>query len=642
VSASTEAAQRIRAGVRFSRHEAVIEAAENGTVILTGSPAEADRVAELLAGQNGVGVGSPEGAWSPALAGWLTGAKVVVLRFGNGGLTQAVADAIFEAGATRTRFVPCGRLADYDSRGLATAISNAPTREREPESARVTNLDEHRKHEPAEGTADWDELIPLGGTGRVGEFPVDSLPEVVRRMVEAAARSTAAPEAFAACVALGCLATLTARAVSVRAPGGWVAPANAYLACILPVGQGKSPTLRVFSRVLEEIEDQWKTAAWPAISEAQTRKDVADEVATKAKRDAAAGNGKATTEEAIHLAEEARSIVVPPEPRLVTKDSTPEGLIRVCSSNGGTLGIISDEGAEVFGAMSRYSGNGSANFGPYLAGHDGDRFVSDRVSRDSVHIPRLVLTLTLTIQPSVLEDLAKDKDNRERGFLARFLLCQPPSLVGYRSTDDPEIPSHVSAAWDGLLNRIAAQVHGREEPVVLTLTAEAEGAYKAWRTATEPRLRPYIGDLRGCVDWASKMQSHVVRLAAVLHCAGTGRIDGEIDLGTMADAIACVEFFASSARSIFASMSAPADAKLAVRLLAWIRRHERQSFKASEAWQALKGNAVQTMADIEGALAVLAEHRYVRLAPKPDQRGRGTAPSPAYLVNPAAHEEEGA
>lgn len=636
----TTAKERVLATIELAHQAAVDTAiAANMPIVLVADDYQARRFAGQANGR--VTITHPvSGTWTPSLASCLAGANVVIAAVGvRPALGEELAAEVFAAGARKVRFV---RLGDFSFDGLVQAANAVPALIRdEPSDGEVVPLAEHRAvtiprsvESPDAIPCDWPEIIPLESENEVDDFPIDSLPPVVREMVEAVARSTASPVEFCGTVALGAIAALTARAVTIEAPGAWSAPANLYVTTVLPVGQGKTPVFRRFTAVLDEIEAEWMARAWPAINDARTRQKVAKEQAAKAEKDAAAG--KASTSDAVRLAEEAQEIVVPPEPRVLTKDATPEALIRVCSANGGTLAVLSDEGAEVFQSMSRYSGNGSANFGPFLAGHDGDRYVSDRVSRETVQIRRLVLTLVLTVQPSVLEDLSRDRDNRERGFLARFLLCQPPSAIGYRSTDDEPIPEAVTAGWETMMRRLADEVWTRRDaPTTLTLTPEAESAYRAWRAATEPRLRPFVGDLRDCTDWAAKMQSHVIRLAAILHCAKAATIKGPVDLGTMADAIALVEFFATHVRRAFASMSSTSETRIAERVLAWLRRHERDSFTARDAWQALKGGPVKVMADLEPAIALLAVHGYVRQAPTPERRGPGRPQSPTYFVNPA-------
>lgn len=621
----------IRAMAGLHRQRDVEEAVEAGRVIvLFGTSHDADRFQAVVMPPDKVMATAPPARWDSSLAPLLAGAAVIVVGLGmRPVLGPEVATAVLAAGAVKAKYV---HLGDIDFAKFADAANATEWVRAEAEGAPVVPFEKRQEQRTAVARVDWPEVIPLEGDMEIDEFPVDSLPETARTMVEAVAASTAAPVGFAGCVALGTLAALTARGVVVEAPGEWAAPLNAYVVTVLPVGEGKSPVFRAFTKVLAEIEDRWMAEAASDIADARTRKDIAEGVAAQAKRDAAAG--KVSKEHAIRLAQEAREIEIPPEPRIHSRDVTPEGIVRVCASNGGTLALLSDEGAELFQLMSRYSANGGANYGVYFAGHDGQRYTRDRAGGETIIIPRLTLSVCCTIQPSVLGELARDRDNRERGLLARFLLAQPPSSVGYRSTDDVPIAPDAVAQWEDLLWRLAGQVWARNEPAVLRLSREATGVWRRWRAETEPRLRPDVGDLHAVVDWANKARSHLIRLAGLLHVAKTGRIEGEIDLGVMADAIGLFEYFGSHTRKAFAEMSASADAHIARRLLAWLRRKRLATFTTREAFQQLKNSAVQQVSDVQAAITVLEECGYVQAEARPQERGRGQAPSPRYLVNP--------
>lgn len=489
----------------------------------------------------------------------------------------------------------------------------------------------------AAGVADtpWPEIVDLVGPGPE-VFPVEVLPPRMRAMVEAVAASSATPIDFPAGVALGVVASLAARAVSIRPTGGrWTPPANLYFCAALASGEGKSQVHRELLGPLHEIESAWQEELRDEITAAKTRKTIADQLADKAAHEA--GQGKKSVAEAVALAQEAAAMVVPPTPRLLTMEPTPEAVARICGLNGGTIAVVSDEGAEVFQLMSRYSAGGSANLGIYLSGFEGDPWVSDRASRESPKIDRLVLSLVLAIQPGVLDDLGREKANRDRGLLARFLLCIPTSRVGSRPTRRPEVPSGVRADWSALLQGLARQVHGRRDPVILELDEEAQQAWWSWCDSVEPRLDPDTGDLRHCVDWGSKAQAHVARLSALLHLAAGQPLESYVSARTMSSAIACWEYFATHARRAFVVMHEPVEIRLARKILRWIERSRVEQFTQREAWKGVEGGIASSTEDVITGLTVLVDRGYVRpctsAANNAKRPGRPT--SQTYLVNPA-------
>jgi hypothetical protein len=83
----------------------------------------------------------------------------------------------------------------------------------------------------------------------------------------------------------------------------------------------------------------------------------------------------------------------------------------------------------------------------FLKGHAGDRLRVDRRTRQEF-IKAPALTMGLAVQPSVLEDIGKNRGFDGRGLLARFLYCLPEFLVGYRKIDSDPVPPAVGATYE--------------------------------------------------------------------------------------------------------------------------------------------------------------------------------------------------
>src|SRR5207253_2347450 len=103
----------------------------------------------------------------------------------------------------------------------------------------------------------------------------------------------------------------------------------------------------------------------------------------------------------------------------------------------------------------------------------------DRISRRSEYIQRPALTLGVTVQPSVLESLAKKPELRGRGLLSRFLYALPVSLVGQHQADPPALPSEARDLYRAniraLLELPSAVGAGLgHQPHLLTLTPDAQ------------------------------------------------------------------------------------------------------------------------------------------------------------------------
>jgi hypothetical protein len=491
----------------------------------------------------------------------------------------------------------------------------------------------------------WPDVAPLGEDWTPPRFPIWVLPSRMREMVLALAKAHAVPVDLPAMVALGAVATLTARGVSVQPKPDWIAPANLYVAVVAGVGEAKTPVFNALMSPLYALEADYRERQAHDLNVAKATKAAADKAVQRAQDRLAKGQGTIADLASAVLAADA--VKVPNELRLVTNEPTPEALIQLCDRTGGTVAVVSDEGGEIFQLMSRYVMGNKSNLGVYLKGYDAQAYRSDRVGRDETIIDRLTLTVALTLQPSVLIEIADDRANRDRGLVGRFLIVQPESHVGYRPSYRPSVPDAVSTNWESLLRDIAGRVLDRSEPVVLSLSPEAERFFNNWFSFIETRLRPDTGDLRYCVDWANKAQGHVLRLAAVLHVAQgmpdvrlparvqvSGLPDTTISFNTMYAACTLWEYCAEHAIHLFDEMGARPETQVAKKVLGWLERNAVKDFSQRDVFQAVKGGIVVSVDDLAAGLRVLEQHGCIRPEPALAHSGPGKPPGPRFAVHP--------
>ena len=123
---------------------------------------------------------------------------------------------------------------------------------------------------------------------------------------------------------------------------------------------------------------------------------------------------------------------MPAKPRLLADDATPEIIASLLAEQGGRLSVMSAEGGIFDIIAGRYSG--TPNMEVFLKGHAGDRLRVNRQGREE-YIESPALTMGLTVQPVVLEDIGRIKGAGGRGLLARFLYSLPE--LPRRAPQDP-------------------------------------------------------------------------------------------------------------------------------------------------------------------------------------------------------------
>jgi replicative DNA helicase len=493
------------------------------------------------------------------------------------------------------------------------------------------------------GERGWEPPIPFGMAGEAPPFPVEVLPGWLGDYVAAVATATQTPPDLAGMLALAVLATVAAGAVEVEPRPGWQEPLCVFIAVGMDAGSRKSSVFTALTRPVAEFERQQATAALPGITETATLRRIADQAAAHA--EAAAGKAPASQQEearaeAIARTAEATNLVVPPLPRWLVDDATPEALAGLLATYG-RIALLSPEG-DVFDQMAgRYNQQVGPNLGVYLKGHAGDLLKVDRRGRPPEYVERPCLTIGLAVQPEVLRGLASRPGFRGRGLLARFLYSLPESLVGRRQAGAPPVPPAVANRYTLELQALAASLAvpaGDDGPALLALDQAAAELLLEFERDLEPRLAADSGDLAHLAGWAAKLAGATCRLAGLLHLASHLR-DGwarPIDGDTFAGAAQLADYLVDHARAAFDLMGADPRVDDARWLLEWISRTGQVQFSRRDAHQAARGR-FRKATDLEPALTLLEEHGWLRrVDPEPsrDPHGRGRPASPRFLVNP--------
>jgi hypothetical protein len=442
-------------------------------------------------------------------------------------------------------------------------------------------------------------------------------------------------------LALAVLATVAAGAVEVQPRPGWQEPLCLFIAVGMDAGARKSSVFTALTRPVADFERDQAAAALPGITETAVLRRIADQAAAQA--EIAAGKAPASQQEearaeAIARAAEAANLMVPPLPRWLVDDATPEALAGLLAVYG-RIALLSPEG-DVFDQMAgRYNQSAGPNLGVYLKGHAGDLLKIDRRGRPPEYVERPCLTIGLAVQPEILRGLASRPGFGGRGLLARFLYSLPESLVGHRQVGPPPVPAAVADRYTRELQALAARLTAPasdDGPAVLALGHEAAELLLGFERDLEPRLAAGSGDLVHLAGWAAKLAGATCRLAGLLHLARHLR-DGwarPIGADSFAGAARLAGYLVEHARAVFDLMGADPRVDDARWLLDWISRTNQAQFSRRDAHQAARGR-FRKATDLEPALALLAEHGWLRrVDADPAGRKGGRPPSPRFIVNP--------
>lgn len=471
-------------------------------------------------------------------------------------------------------------------------------------------------------------------------FPVEALPPWIARQVLAVADSFQVPVDLPAMFALGVLSTVVMGHVKVRVTGtDWTEHANLYLTAALPPGAGKTPAFKAMARCVTDLEVELISDAQQTIREATIRRAVLEKQAKTAFDAAAMKSG--SMDQAISAQADFEALEIPCPPRLLADDATPESLAVVMAEHGGRMALLSDEG-DIFDIMAgQYSGAGkSTNLSPYLKGHSAGSIKQDRIGRARVSIPEALLTVCVATQPRVLAKLGENPELAGRGLSSRFMYCVPASNVGFRDRYAVlnERDADAQLTYDDAIKDLGRNSRRYTFPVTLNLSIEARDLFLEWDQELEGELRAGAS-LSSVAEWAMKLRSSVLRLAALLHTADGAK--GDINVSTMRRSLAIASYWTDHALRVHATWGAEADSVMrrARQIIEWATKagDEREAFTVREAYIECRNrdNTVKVDAAVE-SIERLIDLGWVR-AEGDLTTGRGRK-SPTVTLHPQAAE----
>lgn len=470
----------------------------------------------------------------------------------------------------------------------------------------------------------WDTPIPFDEYD-LPAFPMDALPEVIRRYVLAVAESTQTPVDMAAVEALGIVSLCCQGKYFIRGNADWAEPLNTYMVVIMEPAERKSSVLSMMIRPVEECEKEENSRRNAEIVESRMIQDKLE----KEKRSLVerASKGKATEEEVRAKAAELAKFEPVKPLRLFVDDVTSEKLTSVLAENKGRAAVVSAEGG-IFSIMNGLY-NRNVNIDVFLKGHSGDTIRVDRVGRASESIIHPALTMVLAVQPEVLNGLMSNNTFRGRGLTARFLYSMPKSTVGRRSFSAEPIPEGVKSRYRDLVETILS---GNNEQEPISLDDGAAEVLESLFNEVEGRLK---GDLAEIPDWAGKFVGAVLRIGAILHVMKYPKdsMFAPVDRETMENAVSIGRYFLEHAKAAYSLMGADTVNKGAQHLLSFIKRERLAEFSRRDAMRLCR--SFKTADSLQPVLNRLCEYGYIAVKPQEPVSGIDRRPSEVYVTNPA-------
>jgi putative DNA primase/helicase len=477
----------------------------------------------------------------------------------------------------------------------------------------------------------WPELIPFDELPP--DLPAGLLPGILGEFTEGIAEAVQAPRELAALNALGVTALCVQNKVQVRVKPDYKETLNIFACGGSEAGERKSGLMSAAKAPVLEWEREQEEKIMPDILAALSTRKTLEKVIEKARAKAASAKTPAEAKEAARaIFEMERELPeVPPRPRLLVDDITPEALAAVMATSGESIGMLEPEGGALDTFAGRYS-NSVPNIDLLLKSFCGEGAIVDRKGKEPLRLRQPRLTMILTPQPTVLKAAGANKAFMERGLIARCILILPRPRVGYRDNSKTVDPA-LTEQWKRFVRYLLDAIpQGQSE---ISLSPAAYGKWVEFSEEVEIKQRPG-GEFEHIKSWASKLTGLVARIAGLFHLAEGYSEGGEISGPTMDRACRFAWWAAEHAKHVYSSFGVDEGQDGAKRIFDWIRKDRRESVTAREIYKALRGR-YQKMEQLRPGLDMLVERGAIVPGCKSPASPRGGRPTESYLVNPAIY-----
>jgi hypothetical protein len=219
----------------------------------------------------------------------------------------------------------------------------------------------------------------------------------------------------------------------------------------------------------------------------------------------AAEKAKEINMEALSKAQEAVDVFKEITPiTLIADDTTNEALISLMAQNNERMLIASDEGGIFKNIKGRYKQNGD-DVELYLKAHSGGRISVHRKSREPETLQNPALSLSISVQPYIIENVVLDDENTGRGLTARLLFAYCDEKAGTRGAISQPLNPETVRRYNDAIQKCLSKTIGDDILVksdysttqIIRLSDEARKIAVAYFDTCEKRILDGLENAKG-------------------------------------------------------------------------------------------------------------------------------------------------
>lgn len=446
------------------------------------------------------------------------------------------------------------------------------------------------------------------------EFPIDSLPPILKDAVLALHDKIQAPIALCAQSVLAVVNLAVQGHADIMLHIGQSRPISCFFLTIAESGERKSSCDNEALLAIKAYEKKLNIQYSIDIEQWQNDND-----AYEAQKQPIFKKLKSNfTDRKAALDSLGQKPIKPLIPLLTCPEPTFEGLCKLMRDGYPSLGIFSSEGGQFIAGHGMKAENKIRTAASICSVWDGEPIKRIRAGEETSILNGRRLSMHLMVQPDIATSFLSDQVLRDQGMLSRILAVAPVSRIGMRM--QREVNPQSSKALEQFNKKISAILDlklplapnciNKLEPRLIKLTKEATDLYKVYADHIEGKMCNN-GELESIKGFANKLPEHALRIGATIALFDENNTV-VLDVEHLRKAIEITDFYASELSRLRDEGMVDPKTILAEKLLTWIHDHwQEENISLPDIYQ---GGiyAIRTKGTAMEIVKLLENHGYLR------------------------------
>lgn len=484
--------------------------------------------------------------------------------------------------------------------------------------------------------AAWEKIVDFDEYD-LPKFNLEVFPKPLKDFIVSVSNFTQTPTDLAAICLIGMLSISLQNKFKVEPVQGWSESLNTYSTVLLGPSNRKSAVFNLLMEPALKYQQELEMQYNKQMKENELQISILEKQIEKLKTEYVKTKKEEFLNEAKELNNKKIELSSITKKTFILDNVTEEKLISTLFENDEKVGIFSSEG-DLFERFKSSVRMDSHKTDVYLKAYSGDALRVDRITRSTEVLYAPALTVCISAQPTVIEEMPKKII--DRGLIPRFLIAVPNDTLGQRDIfNAPDLDQTLKRKYDEFIRNLLE--FECDETITLKLSEEAFQLLKQQEYEIEQLFlkdQLYHEELRG---WGGKLLGNLLRIAGLIHVAthaqnstDLNEIPTQIDKATLQCVFALKEYFDKHIQKAFGIMRNSVtyeDARyLLEKVLKSAAKNEAFTIEKQLIWQNTKKKFILG-AKLDEALSILQDRGYIKMA-----QGGVSGSQQIIVVNPDA------